>query len=230
MALAAVIAALAWPRQAINDDPRVLGGVTAYVVAMLAAIQLFRRASRIAVGLDGVYVHHGSSTRFHAYRDLDDIRAHGAELELLRGERITLRLQLHGSDETRREELQARIRAAIDRAREGHTRGAEQIVQVSSRARIASTAAGGADYRSPSITREQLWSVVEGASADTATRAAAAEALAVSIADPEKGRLRAAASRSADPKLRVALDALASDEEVPDVEAGASRWAANVPR
>jgi hypothetical protein len=230
MALAAVIAALTLPPQAINDDPRVLGGVTVYVVAMLAAIQMFRRASRIAVGLDGVYVQHGSSTQFHAYRDLHDVRAHGAELELLRGKRVTLRLQLHGSDETRRDELQARIQGAIVRAREGHTRGAEQIVQASSRARIASAADGGVDYRSPSVTREQLWSVVEGASADTTTRAAAAEALAVSVTNSERARLLAAASRSVDPKLRVTLDALASDEEVPDVEAGASRRAANVLR
>ena len=109
----------------------------------------------------------------------------------------------------------------IARAREGHTRAAEQIVQASSRARIASVADGGADYRSPSVTREQLWSVVEGASADTATRTAAAEALAISIAAPERSRLRAAASRSADPRLRVALDTLASDEEFLDRAPGA---------
>jgi hypothetical protein len=67
-------------------------------------------------------------------------------------------------------------------------------------------------YRSPSISREQLWEVVEG-STDAATRATAAGALAAAFDDADRARLRVVASRCAEPRTRLALGALAAESE-----------------
>jgi hypothetical protein len=71
----------------------------------------------------------------------------------------------------------------------------------------------------------QLWAVVEGASADGETRTAAARALAVAMSGEDRPRMRAVATRVADPRLRVALDALVEEEELPPVHAPAASGA-----
>jgi len=78
-------------------------------------------------------------------------------------------------------------------------------------------------HRSPAVSREQLWAVLEGASADGETRTAAARALAVTLTDEDRPRMRAIATRVTDPRLRVALDALVEEEEeeMPPVRAPA---------
>jgi hypothetical protein len=211
--VAAAIAVACVPYHALHSDPRVLFAMGVYVAAALGAMLAFRRSSRIDVGVDGIYVHYGAHTRFFAYRDIDGARTRAAGLELLRGERVVLHLQLHGPDADRRDELLDRIRRAIAHARDAEAHVAERVVQTTSTRRVASATLGGADYRFPAISREQLWSVVEGSSADAPTRTAAAQALAVDLAQVERPRLRAVAARTADPQLRVALDRLTEPEE-----------------
>ena len=101
------------PIEALYHDAPVVAAALAYVAAALGGAALFRRASRIAVGLDGVLVTGTSRTRFFAYKDLDGARASGTDLLLLRGDRVALRLQLHGEDAARRDAVLERIRAAI---------------------------------------------------------------------------------------------------------------------
>jgi len=59
---------------------------------------------------------------------------------------------------------------------------------------------------------EKLWAVVEDASAKPEARASAAAALRVKGEAPV-ARLRATAEATASPKLRVALEAAASDDD-----------------
>lgn len=61
--------------------------------------------------------------------------------------------------------------------------------------------------------------LVEGASTDASTRVAAAIALAPTLDDDGRARVRVAASASASPKLRVALEAVAKDDNDAVVEA-----------
>ena len=49
-------------------------------VALSSAL-LFRRASRVAVGVDGVRVAGTSRTRFYGYKDLDGVRVNGGDVE-----------------------------------------------------------------------------------------------------------------------------------------------------
>ncbi len=195
------------------DSPLLVPTLAAYVAAAMAVPLVMRRASRIAVGIDGVWVRDASQTRFFAYRELGEARAKGADVELVSGGEGVLRLQTHGEDAGRRDEVLARIRAGIARSREGRTRRAEMLVSVTPGPRVASAAMGAERYREPSISREQLWELVEGPGADAQTRTAAAEALAASLDDTDRVRMRVAASQCAEPRLRVALGLLAAEED-----------------
>jgi hypothetical protein len=194
-------------------DPRFGWALAAYVLTALGAPLFFQRASRIAVGLDGVWVRDASRTRFFAYRDLDEARPHGADLELATAGRAVLRLQMHGDDAGRRDEVLARIKGAITRARETTSRAAALAVQVMPARHLASSARGAEGYRVASVSRDQLWAVVEGQASDAETRTAAAEVLALQLDSADRVRLRGVAAQCAEPRLRVALAALASDAD-----------------
>ncbi len=66
-------------------------------------------------------------------------------------------------------------------------------------------------YRAGSIPPERLWRVVEDPRADRVARTGAALALAPSLDESGRERLRAAASSCAEPRLRVALVTAATD-------------------
>jgi hypothetical protein len=204
----------------VPSDPRFGWALAAYVLTALSAPFFFQRASRIAVGIDGVWVRDASHARFISYRDLDEARPHGADLELVAGGRAVLRLQMHGDDAGRRDEVLARVNEAIARSRESSSRGAELLVRALPAHSLASSAKGGEGYRVPSVSRDQLWEVVEGQTSDAATRTAAAEVLAIQLDAGERARLRVAAGQCAEPRLRVALEALAgeADDEIVEQE------------
>jgi hypothetical protein len=189
---------------ALVDHPGLMAVLAAYVAAAAGAAAAFRRTSRIVVGIDGLRAGHA----FHAYRDLDEARARGADLELVRRGRVVLRLQMHSDDAGRRDEVLARLGEAIRAARSVDTRGAAAVVQAMPSAKVASASVGGQSYRFPALSREQLWELVEGPTTDATTRTAAAEVLAVGLDDTDRSRLRVAAARSAEPRVRVALEAL----------------------
>ena len=146
---------------------------------------------------------------------LDEARAKGADLELVRGGRTTLHLQMHGEDAAQRGEVIARVNAGIARSRDASARGAEVIVQTVGTTDVTAATNGADRYRLPSISRDQLWQLVEGSTANASTRTAAAQALASTLDAGDRARLRVAATRCVEPRLRVALEELAgaSDEE-----------------
>jgi hypothetical protein len=184
----------------------------AYIAFAATGAYAFRKASRVAVGVDGVHVRGTSRARFFPYRDLEAARTNGSDLELVRRGKVVLRLQLHGEDAARRDAVLARIREHIDRVREGRGAVAAQLVATSSRDDLARVAHGGGDYRMATMTREQLWALVEGSEVDADARTAAAEALVRSGAGDERARLRVAADHCAEPAVRIALEELAAAE------------------
>ncbi len=176
------------------------------------AALVFRLASRVAVGVDGVHVRGTSRAKFYAYRDLDEARANGSDLELVRRGKVVLRLQLHGEDAARRDAVLARITEHIARVKEGRGATAAQMVASSSKEALARVAHGGADYRMAAMTREQLWALVEGPEIEASARKAAATALAMSSDTGERTRLRVAAEHCAEPHVRIALEEIARGE------------------
>ena len=74
-------------------------------------------------------------------------------------------------------------------------------------------------FRESPILPERLWQVIEDAKADISARAAAAIALSRTMSEQDRSRLRIAARATAAPKLRIALEAAAQDDEARMVEA-----------
>jgi hypothetical protein len=196
-----------------------------YIFFAVTGAFAFRKASHVAVGLDGVHVRGTSRPRFFAYLDIDSARASGSDIELVRRGRVVLRLQLHGEDAARREAVLARITENIARVKEGRGAVAARLVATSSKDDLARVAHGAADYRMATLTREQLWALVEGPEVEASARKAAAEALVASGDGRERARLRVAADHCAEPNVRVALAELAGTdgEEVAPRSARAAR-------
>ena len=216
---AASVAMVAWTLVA-PSNAAFSYAIAAYIAAAMTAPFVLRRVSRIAVGLDGVWVRDASHAHFLGYRDLEGARARGADLELVgKGGRAVLRLQMHGDDAGRRDEVLARLQDAIVRSRAEDTRGAEMLVQAMPARQIVASAGGDARYRLPSISRQQLWDLVESSATDGATRTAAAEALAIRIDHADRARLRVAAHQCAEPRVRIALAALADEEAAAEAAA-----------
>ena len=181
--------------------------VPAYAVAAFAAARWFQTASKIRVGADGVFVRGTSKTRFYAYRDFDAVRVAGATLVLMRGMQAVLRLELHGGDMNRGAFLAERMETALAAAR--NVSGAESLLA------HGRNALGATDYRNASLSREQLWELIEADGTAGDARAAAAQMLTPSLDAGERARLRVAAAHLADPKVRVALETFAEDARLP---------------
>ncbi len=216
-------AALVLPIGTLMHDARFFAAVSGYVAVVLAGTAFFRKASRIAIGLDGVLVYGTSRTRFFAYRDLDGARTRSGDLEILRGSKVVLRLQLHGHDATRRDAVLERLKASLTRANDEQNDATTGYVASASSLDLVRAAQGAGDYRRAAVSREQLWAVVEGPAIDSASRKAAAEALAHSCDEGERARLRVAAEHCAEPMVRIALHQLAElAEAIDDDEAGST--------
>ena len=191
----------------------------AYVVVAALGAYAFRRASKVAVGVDGVFVTGTSRTRFFAYNGLSGARPRGSDLELLRGGKVVLRLQLHGADATLTSAILTRVQDAITNAEARVSAVAGEVVRGASQDELARLAQGATDYRSPALARAQLWGLVEGPSEDAGTRAEAARALVATSRTGDVARLRVAGTQCAEPKLRVLLEELATEDEADDAAA-----------
>ncbi len=198
-------------------DLYLFGGYAAFAAG---GAYTFRKASRVAVGVDGVHVHGTARSQFFAYRDLEAVRTNGADIELVRRGRlppeemkVVLRLQLHGEDAARRDAILARITNHIVVASERRGAVAAQIVATASKDELARLAQGGGDYRMVTVSRDHLWGLVEGPEVEASARRAAAEALARGSAVEDRARLRVAAAHCADPVVRGALEELAGESD-----------------
>ncbi len=206
------------PVSHLGHDPLSVALLVGYPLAALAASAAFRRVSRISVGIDGVLVRGAGKPRFVAYTSFDEVRVTTRDLLLVRRGKVHLRLQLHGADVMRRDQLAARLRAAMERAAAMRRDGAELVVQGArghdaTIARVGAAARGAVDYRQPAVSRERLWDLVLGPSSDADTRISAARALGTSLEGDERARLRVAAAACAEPRVRVELEVIAAAED-----------------
>ncbi len=193
----------------------------AYVLALLVP-------SKVHVGADGVLVTWMRTKRFIPHAAIAELteyesgwgnsRLLGVDIRLASGEvvRVPVASRKWAAN------APATLRARIEEAREAHRNGGvlnEAAVVLGREGRsvvewiaaLRSVGAGtNATHRIAPVNPDRLWSIVEDPSTDARSRAAAAVALSTSTDDEGRMRLRAAAVATAAPKLRVALETLAS--------------------
>ncbi len=95
----------------------------------------------------------------------------------------------------------------------------ERVTDAARVAELRRLGAGDANYRVAGLERDQLWEVIEDPANGAAVRANAAAALSGRLDEADRRRLRFAASVTASPKVRVALEMSASnatDEQLAD--------------
>jgi hypothetical protein len=200
--------------------------------------------SYIDVGADGVLARWGLIRRFFPAREIVGTslyvdafgrsRIAGVKLHLRSGEEVKLPLGSSLWTEDKSAMLVERIRHVISATR---TPGAvaEQAMLARGDAspkawveRLRSLGAGAnATLRVAPVRQDALWEMIDDHAADPETRAAAAVALAPSLDEGGRIRLAQTAQATAEPRLRVVLDAaLADDEEaLEDALAGVERGA-----
>ena len=180
---------------------------------------------KIAIGEDGILLRWAGRRRFVPFGLLREARATplGVELELENDRAIEVRLTHRADAEA------ARRIAIIERIDQGlaqHralapaedeallTRGDRDLDAWIDEMNILGTA-DAYGYRMIAIPRERLWAVLENPGADPSARQGAALALRERLDDDERERLVSIGQKSASPRLRVAIDAVARAPDPP---------------
>lgn len=192
-----------------------------------ALFLLYSRRVSISVGADGLHVRQVAHTpRFIAFRDLDRVTLSDEEVTLHLRDRTTI--AVHNLSEKRADlgdDRDGEAAGLVARIRDAHAayraappttapaldRGSRTTEEWIQHARDVREDA--ATYRAGVVPDEQLWRIVEDASASAAERAGAALALRHDLDDKGRERLRIAAEACAEKRLRVALETASSDDD-----------------
>ncbi len=205
-----------------------LGGVIMYLLSSFgAAVAMQSREMKVSVGADGIRIRQlARGTRFIPFRELASAS--------LTDKTVTLKLA-DGTDVQFHHLAEGRSDLGYDREREGAGLVA-RIEQALAAYRAAPAAAanalkrGGrtpskwmddarkmreeaANYRIAVMPDEELWRIVEDASASATERAGAALALRHHIDDHGRKRLRLAAEACAENQLRIALETATEEDD-----------------
>ena len=218
----------------------VVAGQSAPAALALAVVALFALVlgavvpTRVTVGADGVLVRWLGTTRFVPWSTVVAIEEFdgGIVLALEGGNWLTLRTPAdHERHQPERSAMIERMRVAWrahgrtmagdPAARLVQRAGANTREWVKAMRRVVRPAHG---YRTPALAPEHLWRVVEDACVDRHARTGAALALAPSLDEDGRYRMRAAACACAEPRLRAALQTAATETgaAAPDDEVAAA--------
>ncbi len=200
---------------------RHMPGWTALVVIGLYALIALPMVlpQKIAIGDDGILLRWAGRRRFVPFGLLRQARATalGVELDLEDDRNVEIRLT-HRSDgeAARRTAILERIEEGLDHHRALEPAEDEALLTRGDRELDAwmqeMSMLGTADaygYRTNAIPRERLWAVLENPGADPSARQGAALALRARLDDDERERLVTIGQKTASPRLRVAIDAVA---------------------
>lgn len=204
-------------------------GFAALAVGVLAYVSFFM-PMRLKVGGDGMVVSWYGRKRFIAYGDVESATRYqrdfgntviaGVQITMRGGEVINVPLSygIWGGD--RGAIAAERIREAMD----AYARG-DESAEAAMLARGDKTASewilalrqigagANAGPRTAAIANDTLWRIVESGSTKPSVRAAAAVALAPTLDKNERARLGTIAEGTMAPKLRIAINAAAAEEE-----------------
>jgi hypothetical protein len=184
---------------------------------------------RVSVGADGVRVRHLlQRARFVPFSAIEESVTDGRDitLRLAGGEEIVMH---HPAGRSSRwlgftdradegQKLVERIKAQVEAHRSSTAAdpatfarsGRETAQWVRD---VVSAADVNASYRTPAVPPDELWRIVEDAGAPATARAGAAVALRGGLDEEGRVRLRATADACAAPRLRVALETVASGDD-----------------
>lgn len=174
-------------------------------------------ASAIEVGRDGVLLTGLGGRRFIRFTDVSEVNTttHGAlGLTLTSGEQVVANI---GPIERatvlakRIERCRLAARNEIDETEARRLIGEDARTLADRIPELRKLGRPNASYRESSLSRDQLWRIVEDTSLPATTRLGAAVALSGDLAEPDRVRLRIAADATASPKTRVALEAVAAE-------------------
>ncbi|APR76354.1 Hypothetical protein A7982_01701 [Minicystis rosea] len=181
------------------------------VMASFLAVRASRPAT-VRVGVDGLVIHRALRDVVVSFRDLESVlsTSSGLVIRLVSGERIHVRMPDAEAREAivHRVEV-ARLRAGGGPALDGILAKAGRDVKAW-RDHLRAWARGGSAFRSAPPSPDELESVLVDPGATDATRIGAALALKEIEG---VGRVRIAVEAAANPKLRIALQHVASETE-----------------
>jgi hypothetical protein len=218
VALAMIVAMVAW-----LFVSKLLGIVPLPLPVLIPLLALV--PTRIRVGADGVATSWlGMFRKFFSYAEMTDVHPteNGVELALRSGKkaRIATTPARPGNSAlslASREALLARLQEGREAFAQHRDAEASALVARGSRAidewLTALRELGSAGYRDAALPRETLWRIAEDPTADPTARAGAAVALRSKLDDAERTRLRDAAEATVAPRIRVALEAAAEDDD-----------------
>lgn len=208
------------------------GAVTVALAFLVTAwILLHFVAASVHVGADGVLVSWAWYRRFVRFEDLVEVRHYlelqraGIVLAVRGGGEVKLPLHDVFTVEKARQDL-TMIAKRIEQAAEVYRRAqADRAVALPARGgraagewirslRVLGSGAN-ADHRTAPVERDTLFRIAEDPGSDPSRRVSAAVALGGTLDEPGRARLRVAASTTASPELRGALE-LAADEAASD--------------
>jgi hypothetical protein len=206
-----------------------VGGVPALLIALVCCFGVAAAAARgrIDVGTDGLLLARLGSTEFVAYQDLDaavPLGEHKVELRYRGGTKVRVTVR-DLPDGRLRDALLERIAQARNAGSvEGSGADLGALFAPAGRSprdwvRFVRGMAQAHGYRATAWGSDQLWRIVEDPKNEPGVRAGAAVALAPSLDAPGRERLRVAATGSASPALRLALEAAGEEEDEPLEEA-----------
>jgi hypothetical protein len=178
---------------------------------------------RVDVGHDGIFLRWLGNKRFIPFSAIDIASSSKLGVDLfLRGDaHVEIRLtQKEGAADAQVKALLARIKEGIV-AHAGLARADEEAflartgrdVPTWMREMRALGAGEMGGYRAAAIPRERLWAVVENPAADPSAREGAALALSASLDADDRARLAALAQKTAQPRLRIALDGVSREQD-----------------
>jgi len=216
-----------WLAASSLQTPSLGFAVTALTILLCSLLFLSRR--KIEVGTDGLLLRWLTSKRFVPWSEVDDVyvtqtgfgRFCRRTVRLVRtnGERVDVPIVNPRIDAGRAEMVAQRIRNALASYRESQ---ADPAAALQRRGRNGEqwihglrNIGAGADgsLRTAPLSRDRLWRIVQDASSEPQSRAAAAVALATEIDEPDRQQLNAVARATAAPKLRIALEAAANGDK-----------------
>lgn len=205
--------------------------VIALAMAVVGVIQ-----TKLHVGADGVMARWLWWSRFLRWSEVASFSRYklkgastgdeGLSFKMRSGEEVKFPIGSVAWSEDHMAMIEERIREAVDihergGAEEGAIlldRGARSIEGWVRHLRSLGEGANAGPRTAP-VSRDRLFRIVEDPKAEATARAAAAVALGTSLDDAGRARLDAAASATAAPKLRIAIEAAAKNDEAAMTEA-----------
>ncbi len=205
-----------------------------FAVALVALVVLVAGVvvpTRVVVGGDGVLLRWLGTVKFVPWACVTDVEPFdgGVMLALARGTQGTrdewLTLRMPAEHERYQPERDAMVERMIAAFRAHGPPREETLARVLDCSggrtrewvrtmRALVRPAGG--FRTAAVPVERLWQVVENPRADRTSRTGAAIALAPTLLDTDRWRLRAVAAGCAEPRLRLALRTAADEATAPD--------------